>query len=113
MTDTLALFQSKVRGFSIYPQQGKIGGLVYATLGLTGEAGEVANQVKKVLRDDNEAVTPERRDKIIDELGDVQFYLAAVCNELGIDIREVLVNNINKLDKRRENGQINGDRRDG
>ena len=83
--------------------------LVYLALGLNGEAGEVAEKVKKVVRDDEGVLTPERREGIIDELGDVLWYLAQLCNELNIDFSEVASRNLKKLADRKERGVLHGD----
>lgn len=76
--------------------------LTYTSLGLAGEAGEVANQVKKVIRDDNCEMTPARRGVIIDELGDVLWYAAALAAELGVTLTHVANTNLGKLDTRKQ-----------
>lgn len=65
---------------AIYPDQGK--NTVYPVLGLCGEAGEVCEQAKKMLRDDRGELTPERQGKFKKELGDVLWYVAAVATEI-------------------------------
>lgn len=72
----------------------------YPALGLAGEAGEVANLVKKIQRDHNGSLTPEMRSKLIDELGDVLWYIAAMCVELQISLDYVAGRNVEKLQKR-------------
>ena len=69
----------------------------YLTIGLCGEIGEFANEIKKLMRDDNNRMTKERRKKIILELGDVMWYYFAILNKLNIKFDNVLRNNINKL----------------
>lgn len=66
---------------AIYPGRGMKLGLLYATQGLRGEAGEVCEQAKKILRDDGAQLTNERRGKFQKELGDVCWYAAAVASE--------------------------------
>jgi NTP pyrophosphatase (non-canonical NTP hydrolase) len=83
--------------------------LAYTALGFVGEAGEVANQVKKVLRDDSGTLTPARRDKIEGELGDVFWYLSRFMDEAGIDPEEVFSRNSDKLLGRQADGTIRGD----
>jgi NTP pyrophosphatase (non-canonical NTP hydrolase) len=78
---------------------------------LAGEAGEVANQVKKILRDNAGELTAERRAKIVDELGDVLWYAAALASDIGISLEEVAALNLAKLAKRFEAGTIQGDQR--
>lgn len=75
-------------------------GLAYCGLGLAGEAGEVANEIKKILRDDSGQLTASRKAKLIDELGDVAWYLAMCCTELNMDIVEVMRQNLDKLAER-------------
>jgi len=82
--------------------------LYYPTLGLAGEAGEISNKVKKIMRDDCGVVTDEKREDLIGELGDVMWYLAALATELGIDLDEVAEKNIEKLFSRKERGKLQG-----
>jgi NTP pyrophosphatase (non-canonical NTP hydrolase) len=78
-------------------QQDGLVGLMYAGLGLSGEAGEVADEIKKIYRS-----------AIFYELGDVLWYVAAVCTELGFDMDDVAKANLRKLDKRYNTGDDNG-----
>jgi NTP pyrophosphatase (non-canonical NTP hydrolase) len=88
-------------------QQDGLVGLMYAGLGLSGEAGEVADEIKKIYRD-GEGLTEERMSAIFYELGDVLWYVAAVCTELGFDMDDVAKANLRKLDKRYNTGDDNG-----
>ena len=77
--------------------------VIYPALGLAGEAGEVANKVKKMLRDgdfDRQAVAAE--------LGDCLWYIAAMCRDLNMNMGEVAVDNLEKLMKRKAKGTIKG-----
>src|SRR5688500_8546813 len=74
--------------------------LEYPTLGLAGEAGEVANIVKKIQRDDGGAITESTRQKLKDELGDVLWYISACAMELGLSLAEIAEFNVEKLAKR-------------
>lgn len=98
---------------AVYPFAGlgDVQGLMYVALGLAGESGEIANQVKKIARDDGGMVSPARRVKIVDELGDVMWYWLRLCYELGIDPYDVLTYNEKKLTERAANGTVNGDQR--
>lgn len=89
-----------------YPDQGK--NIYYPTLGLAGEAGEVADKVKKIMRDDGGTLTPERREAIIKELGDVLWYCAALADELGTTLEDVAKGNIAKLAARLKNDTVHG-----
>lgn len=92
-------YQWTSQGTAVYPGMGEFVGLAYATLGITGEAGEVAEQVKKMWRDDGE-ITSERLNAIKEELGDVLWYVAAVCEELGLKMGDVASGNLIKLQNR-------------
>jgi NTP pyrophosphatase (non-canonical NTP hydrolase) len=75
--------------------------VVYAVMGLAGEAGEVADQMKKLMRKfDDGLETREDVDALVLELGDVFYYLLATCYELGVPVEEVMWKNKEKLDER-------------
>ncbi len=88
---------------AIYPPEV---GVEYCTLGLLSEAGEVAGKFKKAIRDGipNEV----SRDAVLDECGDVLWYLARLVRELDSDLGEVADRNLNKLAKRKANNTIQG-----
>jgi len=98
-------YQCRAVETAVYP---KAIGLQYVTLGLTGEAGEIANSVKKIFRDDKGALTAARRESLKKELGDVLWYAAMVAYELAIDLDEVAESNIQKLQARSSAGTIHG-----
>jgi NTP pyrophosphatase (non-canonical NTP hydrolase) len=106
---------------AIYPGQGTPLGLAYVALKLNGEAGEFAEHVGKAMRDDDllnnsdgvftvdyNELTPERRNLIIKEIGDVLWYLSAACNELGISLSEAATINLEKLCDRAERDALRG-----
>jgi NTP pyrophosphatase (non-canonical NTP hydrolase) len=78
--------------------------LVENTLGLVGEAGEVAEKVKKLIRDSSRFGNKE----IMHEIGDVVFYATALANIYGKGLKEVLDLNIQKLDDRQKRGKLKG-----
>lgn len=84
-------------------------GLTYTALGVAGEAGEVADLVKKSIRDDNNTVSEERKDKLVLELGDVMWYVANMARELGVELETVAQLNVRKLRKRQEEDKLKGD----
>ena len=88
-----------------YPNKGS--NIYYPALGL-GEAGEVQGKVKKVMRDNDGVLTDEFKHAIIDEMGDVLWYIAALSSELQTDLSEVAKRNIAKLEDRRKRGKIGG-----
>ena len=90
---------------AIYPRERA---LEYVALGLVGEAGEIANKVKKVIRDNGGEVTPEQSALIASEIGDVLWYMAALSRELGLDLGAIAQANIQKLNDRQLRGVIGG-----
>tara|TARA_R100001377_G_scaffold34013_1_gene18718 strand:- start:14 stop:388 length:375 start_codon:yes stop_codon:yes gene_type:complete len=78
--------------------------LVENTLGLVGEAGEVAEKVKKLIRDKSKFSNKD----IIKELGDVMFYVTALANYHGSDLGEVIEENVKKLESRQARGKLKG-----
>ena len=91
-------YQSKASVTALYPK--RLSNLEYPTLGLAGEAGEVANIVKKIQRDFGGEITDEIRSKLKDELGDVLWYISACADELGLTLEEIARFNIEKLAER-------------
>ncbi|MCA1799874.1 MAG: nucleoside triphosphate pyrophosphohydrolase family protein [Actinobacteria bacterium] len=110
MPDSLTFqdYQEQAIHTLLYPGSGEIQGLLYVALGLNGEAGEVAEKVKKILRDNQSVVGEEQRENLILEAGDVLWYIAGLCHELGISIEEVASRNIEKLNNRHKSGTIQG-----
>ena len=106
---TFAEYSAEAGTTRVYPGSGEGMGLSYAVMGLAGEAGELANQAKKVLRDDGGELTPERREKMAAELGDVLWYVAAVAHELGVDLEDAARHNLQKLRARADRGTLRGD----
>ena len=92
---------------AVYPRVGT-GEVVYPSLGLAGEAGEVANKVKKVLRDYGGHLTPEMKSAILQELGDCLWYIAQISSEMAVDLDEVAKMNLDKLQSRSEREQLRG-----
>jgi NTP pyrophosphatase (non-canonical NTP hydrolase) len=82
--------------------------VVYPALGLIGEAGEVANKVKKVLRDKEGVFDEGDRDDIAKELGDVLWYIAALATDMQLSLGYIASQNELKLSKRKANGTIGG-----
>lgn len=99
-------YQQRSRETARYPEAGA--NILYPTLGLCGEAGEVADKVKKVLRDQEGNFTPEVRDALKLELGDVLWYVAQLASELGFELNEVAEANLNKLASRAARNVIGG-----
>ncbi len=83
--------------------------LLYATTGLGGEAGEVLNKVKKIIRDDGGQLTDARREQLKKELGGTLWYVADVATQLGFTLGEVADANLGELARRHEVGTLQGD----
>ena len=77
-------------------------------LGLTGEAGEVSDKIKKVLRDDSGELSSAKKDSIIKELGDVLWYVATIARYLDTDLEDVATQNVEKLQSRLDRNKISG-----
>ena len=99
-------YQKKARVTAQYPNLGSNN--IYPTLGLVGEAGEVAEKVKKVIRDKNGIFDEESKKSIKKELGDVLWYLSNLCNEFGFSLDDVALQNLEKLKLRSARGKISG-----
>ena len=99
-------YQKQSRETAIYPKLGK--NFVYPVLGLVGESGEVAEKIKKILRDKNGKIGTQEKTEIGKELGDVLWYLAQVATELGLSLEEVAQVNLAKLASRQERGELRG-----
>ena len=98
-------YQRWTRETAIYPKDASV---TYTALGLVGEAGEVANVVKKILRDDGGKVSEEKQEKLKAELGDICWYLARLADELGLELEDIMDANVFKLQSRLERGQLKG-----
>ena len=95
---TFEEYQRQASETALYPK--RLENLEYPTLGLAGEAGEVANIVKKIQRDFDGKLTDEIRTKLKDELGDVLWYISACADELGLTLDQIAEFNIEKLAER-------------
>lgn len=100
-------YQKKAGETALYPNVGN--NIVYPTLGLVGEAGEIANKVKKIYRDAGGVLTEEKKEDLKKELGDVIWYLAQVSSELGLDLNDIAELNIARLKDRKDRGVLHGD----
>jgi NTP pyrophosphatase (non-canonical NTP hydrolase) len=99
-------YQLRSRATAVYPGVGE--NLLYPTLGLCGEAGEVAEKIKKMIRDDAGALTDERRAALSKELGDVLWYLAQIATEADLELDAIAEANIEKLTSRQRRNVLQG-----
>ena len=102
---TLNEYQKKALETAVYPQEYKI---IYPSLGLTGEAGECSDKVKKVIRDNGGQFTEEKKYELAKEIGDVLWYCATFANDIGFDLETIGQMNNDKLHSRQERGVLGG-----
>lgn len=98
-------YQRSASKTAIYPDEHRI---LYPALGLAGEAGEVANKVKKLVRDGPDNRPDDWREQIASEIGDVLWYCAALATDLNLTLGMIASQNEIKLSKRKEQGTIGG-----
>lgn len=103
-------YQKRSRKTAKYPNLGN--NFVYPTLGLTGEAGEVADKIKKHLRDDKidtpAKLSLEQKMALSKELGDVLWYVSQLATECGLSLNDIAAENVLKLESRQERGKLGG-----
>ena len=93
-------YQEIIETFAVYPRDNELVAVSYLALGLNGEAGEVADEVKKAIRNDGE-ISAERRARILDEIGDVLWYITRLAIEFDTPLVEIARANVEKLEQRR------------
>lgn len=107
-------YQKMALETAVYPKEFKT---IYPALGMNGEAGEVADKVKKVLRDSEVIVRdgsgaiilPDaKREELAKEVGDVLWYVATMAYDLGYTLEEIATMNYQKLKSRHQRHQLNG-----
>ena len=105
-TITATLYQDKAGETAIFP---KHRAMEYLALGLTGEAGEIANKIKKFIRDGaTEEEFLEKKIQVGYEIGDVMWYCAVLAQEMGMDLGHIMEKNIEKLHDRKKRGKLSG-----
>tara|TARA_B100000073_G_scaffold319100_1_gene297730 strand:- start:687 stop:1061 length:375 start_codon:yes stop_codon:yes gene_type:complete len=102
-TITASTYQSKAKETAIFPRDKA---LEYLSLGLVGESGEIANKIKKIIRDN----TPSSNWKtdLPNEIGDVLWYCAMLADYLDSDLGKIMENNLEKLQSRKKRGVLGG-----
>jgi len=99
-------YQAHALNTAIYPNRGN--NFAYPAMGLAGEAGEVCDKLKKVIRDNDGVLTDEVREAVAKELGDTAWYLAVLAHEIDYSLEDILRMNINKLQSRQQRGVLSG-----
>lgn len=115
-------YQDLSFGFAAYPecrviseQEDPTGPLsvsaryIYPALGLSGEAGEVAEKIKKIIRDDNGIISEQKKTELKKEIGDILWYCAALSKELGFTLESVARTNLEKLTSRKQRNVLHGE----
>lgn len=105
---TFDQYQEAAATTAIYPDRGGVGGLTYVALGL-GEAGEIQNKVKKILRDHGGELTDGMRLALAKEAGDLLWYVAQLSEEIRIPLSDIAAGNLSKLASRKVRGTLTGD----
>ena len=106
---TMNGYQADMATTAIYTHR-----VIYPTLGLVNEAGEVAGKIKKLMRDEGVSFLPgtelsaEKKAALAAELGDVLWYIAALARDLNLSLNEVAHMNLEKLRSRKERGTLGG-----
>ena len=100
------LYQDAAESTAIYPDKGD--NLYYPALGLAGEAGEVCEKIKKIMRDQKGFITQENEDELVKELGDVLWYVANIASEINRNLSEIAEVNLQKLEDRKNRGKLQG-----
>ena len=101
----LDMYQKVAKRTAIYPREQAI---IYPTLGLTGEAGEVANKVKKIYRDGTNKISKNNVQEISAEIGDCLWYVALLADDIGCKLSDIANDNLLKLANRMKYGTIHG-----
>lgn len=105
-----ANYQAKAHKTAVYPHEmpDDLVPLWYSALGLCGEAGEFANKVKKILRDQGGELTSDVRVDLMHELGGVLWYVAEACTMMGMSLEGIANENITQLSGRAQRGTLHG-----
>jgi NTP pyrophosphatase (non-canonical NTP hydrolase) len=99
------VYQDRAVATAIYPETHKI---TYPALGMAGEAGEVANKVKKIIRDGKKSLPDDWQEQLASEIGDVMWYCAALARDLDMSLATIMAANLDKLKARQEQGTLGG-----
>ena len=100
------IYQKEARKTAIYKDKGK--NYIYPVLGLCGESGEVAEKIKKIIRDGDGTISKEQKVELEKELGDILWYIANLGIELGLKLDNIATKNIDKLKSRQTRGVLRG-----
>lgn len=82
--------------------------MMHWVLGVSGEAGEISEKFKKIIRDKNGSISDEDKKELSKEIGDVLWYLSVLAHQLGLSLEDVAKDNLDKLKSRKQRGVIGG-----
>ena len=104
-------FQKQAIDFALYPENIEV---IYTALGLAGEAGEVCEKIKKIIRSGKDIRTEAKynfvfRGEVAKEIGDCLWYIANICNDFNFNMETIAKMNIDKLEDRRKRGILHGE----
>lgn len=104
-------YQEKAKKYDFFEPENSLTspGFIEKILGLTGEAGETADKIKKIIRDKGGIASKDDKSAIMKELGDTLWYLATLARYLGIPLSDVAETNIEKLESRVQRGTMHGE----
>ena len=102
---TFTKYQEKASATAVYPAAMKV---LYPAMGLPSEVGEFLNKLKKVYRDDEGVLTADKRAELQDEMGDILWYIAQLCNDLDISMEFAAATNLLKLKDRQTRNKLQG-----
>lgn len=104
-------YQKKAAEFDLFETSVdlKAPGFLEKVLGIAGEAGEVTDKIKKIIRDKGGYASEEDRAEIAKELGDVLWYVANVARYLGVSLSDIAEGNIKKLSSRKNRNKLHGE----
>ena len=83
--------------------------IIFPTIGLVGESGELANKIKKIFRDKNGIISPDDCEKLVDEMGDILWHMSQICSILNVPFSDVAKRNQRKVADRDTRGVVSGD----
>lgn len=98
-------YQDFVNDMKVYKEKDAI---IYPTIKLAGETGEVSEKVGKTIRDNGGIFSEEGKVALIKELGDVLWYVSALADDLGYNLEHVALTNMGKLNSRKDRGVVHG-----
>ena len=104
-------YQERAKKYDFFQPTGSLKdiGFIEKVLGLSGEAGEASDKIKKILRDKDGVISEEDREAVSKELGDTLWYLATVARYLGVKLEAVAKGNLEKLESRYQRNKLHGE----